>query len=312
MYFLNGEEKKLLIRNFLPKGRESYIDEELRGWNWNSPPLSPIYEIKLPVYEIANGYCTTARDVYLRKVERIKSKANIDMIMGKVFHETLVKFIIKAKKLIYTYGIEEIDKVNHNLREPDYSSIVELKFLNEQQVQEVKSKIQIIWDYEYNQITSRIQEVLSRQPYINEDSLVSLAIPIIVEHKLDGSFLGLSKYLSTDAYSISSPMILDLKFGRKQNFHKLCTTAYALVMESIFEFPVDVGCIVYANFKDNRLLIEKDFHIIDDELREWFIEQRDERMRMVFEGIDPGVSDDCYTNCPFYDNCHIGAETKAV
>jgi len=63
---------------------------------------------------------------------------------------------------------------------------------------------------------------------------------------------------------------------------------YALVMEALHEYPVNLGCLVYVDFKGDRMIVRKDIHIIDDELRQWFIEERDEKMRMIYEEIDPG------------------------
>jgi len=37
-------------------------------------------------------------------------------------------------------------------------------------------------------------------------------------------------------------------------------------------------------------------HIIDDELRQWFIGERDEKMRLFYEEIDPGIGR-CYDSC---------------
>ena len=37
--------------------------------------------------------------------------------------------------------------------------------------------------------------------------------------------------------------------------------------------------------------------------REWFIEERNERMHMVFEGVDPGLPDECYNSCPYLHYC---------
>jgi CRISPR/Cas system-associated exonuclease Cas4 (RecB family) len=44
MYFLTEEEKKRLLKGFLPKSREQGVAEELRGWNWSQPPLEPAYD----------------------------------------------------------------------------------------------------------------------------------------------------------------------------------------------------------------------------------------------------------------------------
>ncbi|MEM2733039.1 MAG: CRISPR-associated protein Cas4, partial [Nitrososphaerota archaeon] len=45
------------------------IDESLRGWNWSNDVLSPPLEgVYLGVSELANRYCSTYRDVYLKRV----------------------------------------------------------------------------------------------------------------------------------------------------------------------------------------------------------------------------------------------------
>ena len=302
MYFLNEDERKKLLKGFLPKSREQDVAEELRGWNWHQPPLEPVYEISLPLYQVAGKYCSSGRDVYLNRVEKRKSEANDAMQLGSLFHEFIVYILVRTKKLIYQYELntelvfQELKKV--------LSEFLERKAFFQEKIPGVKDKIEQLYNYEYYRITSRIQEILSRQPYIGEDSLVAQVVPLVLEQKLDGSLLGLSSNLSSDAFVFSEPMIVDLKFGGPQNFHRLTTTGYALVMESIYEYPVNIGCIVYGQFKNGRLYIQKDFHIINDELRQWFIEERDEKMRIVYDEIDPGIADNCYETCPFYTFCH--------
>lgn len=107
--------------------------------------------------------------------------------------------------------------------------------------------------FENVRVAARIQDMLVRQPYIGDDSLAALAIPVVVEQKLDGSFLGLSANLSADAFTFSEPMVLDLKFGEPKKFHRLATTGYALVMEAIYEYPINLGCIVYKGYYRLRI-----------------------------------------------------------
>jgi CRISPR-associated protein Csa1 len=305
MYFLTEEEKKRLLKGFLPKSREQGVAEELRGWNWSQPPLEPAYDYQLALYEVAGGYCPTGRDVFLRRVEHIKTKPNMAMIQGSVFHELMVKIIVEAKKLIYNKGVSRYKEICSELSQIPVT--LEEKWertIGETELADITAKAKLLRDFESSRIIARIQEILIKQPYIGDDSLVSLAVPVVVEQKLDGSFLGLSSHLSADAFTFSEPMMLDLKFGEKRDFHRLSTTGYAMVMEAIYEFPVNIGCVVYAEFKNDRLIISKDIHIIDDELRQWFIETRDEKMRMVCEEIDPGVANKCYETCPYYETCH--------
>ncbi|AGB40915.1 CRISPR-associated protein Cas4/Csa1, subtype I-A/APERN [Halobacteroides halobius DSM 5150] len=305
MYFLTSEERQKLVRGLLPKARQMEISDELRGWNWNQPPLEAMYEEKLALYEIAGKYCPTGRDLYLRKVEGVKTEWNQAMIQGKVLHDTLAELLVKAKKLMYCHGIEGQKIIIEKLQEVSFVALEKWESkLDQEFYLELKEKIKLMWQFEYNQLVVRMQGLLAKQPYIGVDSLVNLTIPIVVEQKLDGSFLGLSSYLSADAFNYCEPMILDLKFGKPKDFHKLTITGYALVMESIYSYPVSVGCLVYPEFRGDRIVVKKEFEIIDDELRQWFIEERDEKMRMVCEEIDPEVAQNCYQTCPYYEQCY--------
>lgn len=131
-----------------------------------------------------------------------------------------------------------------------------------------------------------------------------LVLPVIVEQRLNGTFLGLSQNLAVDGYIFSMGMVVDLKFDAKtQDFHKLAPAGYAMVMESLYEIPVDLGCVVYVQFKDSQIKLKRDFFHISDELRQWFIEERDNRMRMIDNETDPGKPTQCYETCPYLDIC---------
>lgn len=306
MYFLNDEEKRLLLRRILPQARQREIAPELRGWNWDQPPLSPIYsDVKLGVAEIANNYCPANRDLYLHRVMGIKTPPNRPMLEGGLLHDMVCRMIIAIKRTVYQYGtgcLLQLGKLDAN----EFFTIlntVEGK-LNTEDIKTIKAKMQALWEYEYHSIYNRMQNVLASQPFIGPDALVALALPVTVEQKLNGSFLGLSSHLSADAFIFSEPMVVDLKFGKKQKFHRLAVTGYALVMESLYEYPINAGCVIYPSFSDNHITIERDFCFIDDELRQWFIEERDERMRMVHEEIDPGLAQQCPELCSLWHICH--------
>lgn len=306
MYFLPEEDKKQLLRYLLPKARELGIAEELRGWNWHQPPLEPVYGARLALYEVAGGYCPTARDVYLRRVRGIKGRPNLAMLQGTVFHAAVAEVLVGAKRALYHYGADDYRAVCDAIQAQSVTVPEELvRQMTGDQLSETAAKVQLIADFEKARILARLQEVLSKHPYIGADALVNLVVPVVVEQKLDGTFLGLSGSLSTDAFLFPEPMVLDLKFGEPRDFHRLSTTGYALVMEALYEFPVNLGCIVYVEFRGHRLLIKRDLHIISDELRQWFIETRDEKARLVAEEIDPGVGD-CPAMCQYYQVCHGG------
>lgn len=304
MYFLTDDEKKMYLKKMLPKARRLEVDDELRGWNWHQPPLEPVYDERLAVYETSNSYCPTNRDLYVRRVLKNKLKPNYYMISGKAFHQILVSVVENTKRLIYHHGSRYQDLMQA-LRNPiDIEWPKEMEILSAEQRQEMTDRGLLLRDFEQSRITTRVSEILTQQPYIGADSLAHLAIPVVCENKIDGRFLGLSQYLSTDALILSEPMIMDLKFGSPEQFHRLTTTGYALVMEALYEMPINLGCIVYGEFKNGRLVVTKDMHFIDDELRQWFIEARDEKMRMIYEEIDPGIANGCKEYCPGFGVCH--------
>ncbi|MEW5817889.1 MAG: type I-A CRISPR-associated protein Cas4/Csa1 [Spirochaetota bacterium] len=302
MYFLSDDERKKLLKGLLPKSREIGVAEELRGWNWHQPPLEPIYDVRLPLYQVAGKYCQSGRDVFLHRVEKKKARPNQAMQLGSLFHELTVSILVRTKKLIYQYGPTEAEKILSELSQIREEYHIRAKALKDNSP-EVLAYTDQLYNYVYYHISSRLQDILSRQPYIGEDSLAAQVVPFVLEQRLDGTFLGLSPNLSADAFVYSEPMLLDLKFGSPQNFHRLATTGYALVMEAVYEYPINIGCIVYCESKNNRIHIHKDFHIISDELRQWFIEERDEKMRMVYDEIDPGISNNCTETCPYYAHC---------
>lgn len=304
MYFLNEEEKKKLLRGLIPKSRRLDVADELRGWNWYTPPLEPPYGFKLALYEVANSYCPTNRDLFLRRVMGVKTKPNSAMIAGKILHQVLADCLTNAKRNIFNNGLKSSMGPMTALVDTDtYLQDGFVTNLAQEHKSELKRKIKILLEFETLRINARVQEVLSKQPYIGVDALVNQAIPIVTEQKLDGSFLGLSPNLSSDAFTFAEPMILDLKFGEPKPFHRLTTTGYAMVTEAIYEHPINIGCLVYAQFKDDRLIINRDLHIIDDELRQWFIEERDNKMQMIENEMDPGIAENCITNCPYYSTC---------
>lgn len=309
MYFFSDEEKKHLYRGLLPKAREMGVAEELRGWNWPQPPLAPIYDSVLALYEVAGAYCPTGRDLYLRRVAGVKTKPSLAMLRGTVLHGALVYLLVAAKRIIYSVGVNNHREIFANLNElPPYPpECWPAEAVSGEEDPEsynrLRQNVQTLTDFEKARLAARIQEILVKQPHVGEDSLVSLAIPVVLEKKLDGTFLGLSPNLSTDAVTFPEPVIVDLKFGRPQPFHRLTTTGYALVMEALFEFPVNLGCLVYAEFREDRLIVKRDLHMITDELRQQFCEMRDEKARFIAEEIDPGVAESCPGSCPYLSLC---------
>ncbi|MGB9825926.1 MAG: CRISPR-associated protein Cas4, partial [Desulfofundulus sp.] len=168
MYFLTDEEKKQLIKGYLPRSRQMEIAEELRGWNWHQPPLAPIYDLKLALHEIANSYCPTNRDLYLRRVERIRIKPNAAMVRGKLLHEVLVRVLVRAKRLIYEKGVLNYQEILEELNRPFNMEFLQeyRDLLSEEQFNDLQKQAETLTAFENARVIARLQEILVKQPYI--------------------------------------------------------------------------------------------------------------------------------------------------
>lgn len=301
MYFLSDEERRYVQRRLLPEARQRPVADELRGWSWARPPLQPIYAAPLAVYEVAGKYCPTGRDVYLRRVERLGARPNRGMVEGRTLHQLVAELLVEAKRLIYQHGAGCLEALDA-LRAQPWPAVEPLP-LGSSELGELRGKLDAVRAYEARRIVERVQDVLARQPHAGPDTLVALALPVSSELRLNGTYLGLSPHLAADGVLFAEMMVADLKFGPREDFHRLTTTAYALVLESLHEVPIDVGCIVYVSFRQGRVLVERDFHLISDELRHWFLVERDEKMRLVSEELDPGLPAVCPRACPYLRMC---------
>lgn len=276
VYFLNEVEHKYVVLNLRPKIRANPVPEELRGWNWHSPPLKPYYDIKLPMYLICSTYCKTARDVYLTMVERRKGEENLNIRLGRIIHETIARAIREAKKLNFDAKPDVRDEA-------------------------VESAVNMVWDYTMAACRSEFLKAKAEQPYASEEDITATSMPFLVEHRMDGSLLGCSGIIAVDCYDYLHSIVFDVKVSSTSA--RLYTTGYALVIESLYEIPVDIGCTISISFRKDRMSITKDIHYIDANLRSWWIEERDKKAEIVYEQTDPGRPDECNPGCMFRNVC---------
>lgn len=310
MYFFSEEERKFLLKKLIPRAREKGIAEDLRGWNWHSTELSPPHDIILPVWEVSDRYCETGRDVFLRHVQKISPPASEEMVSGRIYHQAMAELYPTAKRLIYTNGLGICTDLAAVLTERLPDAVVEAEEqmasagAKAEEGKEVGANLKKLWSFEVSRIVSSIYAYLGKYRYLSEDSLINHALPFVVEHKLDGQYLGLSSNLSADAINMGGMLICDLKTGPRKDFHRLSATGYALVYESLYEVPINIGCTVYLSFPKNHPTphIDRDLFIISDEIRQWFVEERDGKQDMIFYERDPGR---CETpgSCRYKEHC---------
>ena len=300
MYFLSEEERRLLLRRYLPQMREAPVSEELRGWNWSSPPLAPVYSAGLGVAEVAGEYCSSGRDVYLRRVLNERRPPSPAMAAGALYHGIVADVILRAKQAIYRDGPACLEALEL-LAQP---SALSGPAIPATMPAETAANARLLWQYEARRIATRAAEALARFPDAGPDAFAAAILPVTVEQQIDGTFLGLSRNLRVDGVHFGEAMLADLKFGRKERFHRTGLAGYALALESLIEQPINLGYIVYVDFRDGHVVVEREFHVLSDELRQWFIDERDEKARSVELELDPGLADNCRESCPYWSACY--------
>ena len=287
VYYLNDIEHKQLLKKLRPLSRSVGVTEELRGWSWDNSPLKPYHDVKLPMYSICSKYCPTSRDVYLRHVLKKKGEMTYPVSLGSVTHAAINE------------SYRQVRRKNFNLDFEEWYDSQKFETHIQGNLEIIKKYAGMVWKHVLTNAESKFRDAMSSQPYSTEEDMIATSAPFLIEHKISGELIGCSGILSVDCYDYLHNIMFDVKTGIKKeevNPYKLYATGYALVFESIYEVPVDIGCTVFLNFKDDRLLVERDLFHISDDLRSWWIEERDKKLEMVYEEKDPGMAQ-CKRKC---------------
>lgn len=292
VYFLTDTDRKVLLNKILPLSREIGISPELRGWSWAHEPLKPLYDVKLPMYLVCSKYCPVGRDVFLQIVKHMKPRLNYAIGKGKLIHGTISDSILAF--------------INQNpVTFDEWWSRVRLSEIPMVDAS-MKHFAMSMWDYVTRSCQVEYDNHRMQQPYASPRDIMSTAIPFLVEHKVSGELLGLSGIISPDCYDYLRKIVFDIKVveGEGPPWYRLYATGYAIVLESIYETPVDVGCTLYLSWKTGGPQIRKDLFFINEDLRRWWVEERDVKQEIVAQKKDPGVATNCPASCIFWESCH--------
>lgn len=292
VFFLSTPEHKYLINRILPLAREVGVTPELRGWSWWKEPLKPYYPEKISMFSVCGKFCPTARDVYLAYVERKLGKRTHEILLGAIAHNLLE----------YVFGVAREGKFDLSFEDWWRGELSRRGQL--ENVQAIESCLRPLWELVVSQAKASYLEARAAHPYTDEPHLLAVALPFLVEHKLNGSLLGLSGTLSVDCYDYLHHIIFDVKVGGgARDFYRLYPTGYALVFESLYEVPVDVGCSISVGFRNGRVAVSRDIFFINDDLRNWWIEERDRKLELIAQRRDPGKAKECPQSCMFLEVC---------
>lgn len=288
------------------------VSPEYRGYNWRQSPVQPpVQGVELPVSEVAARYCESMRDIYLRHIKGVKPRPTQRMAEGLVYHRVMHLAIEEAKKAVYGRGLIEGAAVYQHLASLEHrADEIAAQTLSRAGIQprlddyrRLVARARALWRYQALALAAAIDRERSRFRGASLDSVASRAIPQVAEYRVDGSRLGLSRQLSIDVF-MPSYAIVDYKTGAERDFHRLALAGYALALESEMGVDVDAGVIVYISFDENGLpSVKPVYHEIGNEARIEFLDLRDEALRIVETGRDPGPPPSCYRYCPYREVC---------
>lgn len=236
------------------------------------------------------------------------------MVRGTLYHGTLEAVVTSAKKLVYNgitpdlnFGRALDDQASTVINEliADERNSIERAGVGPEELEQVRRNMLKLWHSEACQISAAITSILSSAPSINADSLVAHAIPLTIEHRTDGSRIGLSRGLSIDAFQALRPMIMEMKTGKEQEFHRLTLAGYALAFESAFGRAVNFGMLAYVRFLEDRPVpyVMRRVCPIDDRLRLQFLQMRDRKLEIIGQPLDPGLPRRCPSACSYFEIC---------
>ncbi|MCE4603916.1 MAG: type I-A CRISPR-associated protein Cas4/Csa1 [Aeropyrum sp.] len=263
------------------------VSPELRGWRWESPPVKPRAYLGLGVSEVAYRYCPTFRDLWLRR-QGVRGEASGRVEAGVWVHEAFHR-AARDLRMLLSRGL------------PPWRAVLVLAGRRAEElpreVRELYRYLVVMWAGESASALMTGGEGLSWLPWLSE-------------YTVDGSLLGLSRRLRVDALG-EGGAVVEVKYGRSLWRHRVGLAGYALALESQLEVPVDFGVIVRVEDlggggRPPRLSIEQVY--IDDQLREEFLEARDEAIEVLLSGSDPGLPSSCPRGCVFYRACHGGGD----
>jgi CRISPR-associated protein Csa1 len=58
-----------------------------------------------------------------------------------------------------------------------------------------------------------------------------------------------------------------------------------------------------VSFINGRMSIKKEYFFISDELRSWWVEERDKKLEIVAQKKDPGIATKCPEDCIYWNEC---------
>jgi len=267
--------------------RGGEVPGELRGWRWEEPPVRPRAYLGLGVSEIVPRYCDSFRDVWLRRVARVRGDGSrggvaVGYIVHEVFHaaaEDLRGLLVRGFEV--WRAVQALFESGPREGWPEWAVSLYRRLI-------------LVW-------AGEVEGVL-----LSGGSL--WGVPWVTEVVVDGSLVGLSPRLRVDALA-GGGVVVEVKVGRLRRDHDLVLAGYALALEAQLGVPFDYGVVINVlGVPGDAPRFEARGYFLGEMTRRRFLEYRDEAIDVVLSGREPPLSSSCSKSCPFYEACHGGGE----
>ena len=279
----------------------------------------------LPVYLLANKYCPTNRDTFLKVVKRIPGSPSWPSYQGRVIHKLCFKLTECVRGYILRRNIIQKINILRYIQRSGRNFIGELTSDIDREIARMangpsnteknnflKNLFKLV-RMESEIASTFVDYIIATNFDVQLDSEFNRIFPFQREISLNATPLGFSRGVRPDfVYSRGNSIIVgDIKTGDVKEFHKLVVAAYALAYEYDEGVPINFGTILNIKFSNRRNVpIYKDTEImvITDKYRQAFLELRDEKFEVVVSGADPGLApeESVCTDCPYFSYCRSG------
>ncbi|BBD73327.1 type I-A CRISPR-associated protein Cas4/Csa1 [Sulfodiicoccus acidiphilus] len=295
--FFTPEDVALYAKRVRQTPRQ--VGEEMRGWRWPEPPLLPPSGRTLPVSDASGALCQTGRYVYLSYVKWVKAPTSPEAARGSLIHEAYAESVETVRKLIYSGEVVDGNALRSAMLDEYYEA--ERRLSEYSSVQDFHNVVKAIWDRATSVFGASLDRARERARGRRE-TLAAATIPFLVEFPIDGSLVGLSPNSRVDALIPNVPLVVEMKTGARRRAHERALAGYALAYESQYEVPVDFGLLCYVRVED-KVSDRCELLKIGEALRTEFLEERDRRLQVLEDGVDPGLPKFCDRECPFLSHC---------
>jgi len=251
------------------------VDEGLRGYRAYEPPLRPRAFLDLTMWDVVYRVCPTRRDLWLRRREGVQLEPSDAMRRGAAIHRAFHETSRAVARAILS-GVDPWDAYEAGAR------LCSRMCREDPYVRRVCRGFSFLWS----------------------SIALELGSPVAVtEMVVDGSPLGMSRYLRVDALFEGS-VVVELKYGGFRRDYAVAVAGYAMALESFLEIPIDFGLVITVNGDGSSVRVYPIY--IDDALRQEFIELRDEAIDTLLSDVEPPRPPSCPPTCPFRRAC-LGA-----